>query len=52
MCEREHTRLLTTQHGSCMELVNDQLELVGYKLAVIKNWVMDTSRYITSYNDN
>lgn len=45
MCEIEEAQLLTSQEGTCMELIGLTV-LVGYVAAAIKKWLMDSSRYL------
>lgn len=47
LCEIEEVKSIVAQNGSCFQLVTDNLKLIGYKVAVIQKWVMDTSRYNT-----
>ena len=43
----EHARMMKivcAMKNSCVELVQDSVELSGYRVAAIKDWVLDQSK--------
>jgi len=44
VCERARTRHLCGMKNSCLDLVQDSVELRGYRVAALKDWVLDQSK--------
>ena len=44
VCEREKFRLLSGLAGSCFRVESEREELQGYKVAVIRSWVLNRAR--------
>ena len=49
VCELSRAKDLSSQPGSCFKLVEENAELIGYKAGVIRDWILDTSRYVLIY---
>ena len=46
ICEISRAKDLSSQPGSCFKIVEENTELIGYKAGVIRDWILDTSRYV------
>ena len=44
VCECSWFKELSTLPGSCVELVSERQELEGYKVAMVKDWVLNRPR--------
>ena len=40
VCECDWFKELSTQPGSCIEIVSERQQLEGYKVAVVKDWIL------------
>ena len=47
MCERAHFISLCSLPGSGMELVEREVELQGYRVAILQDWALNRARYHT-----
>ena len=45
MCERAHFISLCSLPGTGLELVAREVELQGYRVAVLQDWALDRARY-------
>ena len=46
VCERERFKELSALPGTCIEVVSEWEELEGYKVAMVKDWALNKTRYI------
>ena len=44
VCERKKMMRLSELEGSCVQLVEEKQQLAGYKVIVIKDWVLNHAR--------
>ncbi len=44
MCERLRARKLSEMKNSCVAIHQERVELRGFRVAVMKDWVLDRSR--------
>ena len=49
VCERAHFISLCSQAGSGMELVAGEVEMQGYRMAVLQHWALNRARYMYMY---
>ena len=45
VCECAWFEELSTQPGSCIEVVSERQQLEGFKVAVVKDWALNRTRY-------
>ena len=45
VCECAWFKELSTRPGSCIEVVSEREQLEGFKVAVVKDWALNRTRY-------
>ena len=49
VCEREKFQQLSRAAGSCFQVVSEREKLQGYRVGVVKEWVLNKARYVDGY---
>ena len=47
-CERGKIERLSAASESCFQVVSGREELVGYRVVIIKDWLLNKARYVTN----
>ena len=45
VCECDWFKELSTLPGTCVDLVSERQEIEGFKVAVVKDWALNKTRY-------